>query len=82
MRDAGLIWLASGLTDPDVSLAATLALFSSMGQVRPAALNGPQFLAHSVIDRPFAPNDGALSPPTGPGLGVTVNLEKIQSIAE
>ncbi len=72
VRDAGLQWLASGLTDPDVSLAAALALFSSYGQPQPCALNGPQFLAHSVVTRPFAPVDGRLAPPTGPGLGVTV----------
>ena len=79
--DAGLMWLASGLTDPDVSLAATLALFSSYGQARPCALNGPQFLAHSVIDTPFTPKDGQLAPPAGPGLGVVVNESKLKAIA-
>jgi muconate cycloisomerase len=81
VQDAGLMWLASGLTDPDISLAATLALFSSIGQARPCALNGPQFLAHSVIDQPFVPKDGMLAPPTGPGLGVTVNEQKLRAIA-
>jgi L-alanine-DL-glutamate epimerase-like enolase superfamily enzyme len=81
VRDAGLMWLASGLTDPDVSLAATVALFSSMGQERPCALNGPQFLAQSVIDQPFVPKDGKLAPPTGPGLGITVNEQRIKAIA-
>lgn len=81
VNDAGLMWLASGLTDPDVSLAATLALFSSMGQVRPCALNGPQFLAYSVVDQPLVPKDGQLAPPTGAGLGVTVNADKLRAIA-
>jgi muconate cycloisomerase len=81
IKDAGLMWLASGLTDPDVSLAATLALFSSMGQVRPCALNGPQFLAHSVVDQPLVPKDGQLAPRTGAGLGVTVNADKLRGIA-
>jgi L-alanine-DL-glutamate epimerase-like enolase superfamily enzyme len=78
--DAGLMWLASGLTDPDVSLAATLALFSSYGQSRPCALNGPQFLAHSVVEAPFTPRNGQLAPPTGPGLGVVVNDAKLRAI--
>ena len=69
LLDAGLMWLGSGLTDPDVSLAATLALYSSFGQARPCALNGPQFLAASVVDTPFTPKDGTLAPPTGPGPG-------------
>ena len=82
LLDAGLMWLGSGLTDPDVSLAATLALYGSFGQTRPCALNGPQFLAASVIDAPFTPKDGMLAPPTGPGLGVTVNEAKLRAIAE
>jgi L-alanine-DL-glutamate epimerase-like enolase superfamily enzyme len=56
-------------------------LFSSYGQSRPCALNGPQFLTHSVIDAPFTPRDGRLAPPTGPGLGVVVNEAKIREIA-
>ncbi len=79
--DAGLMWLGSGLTDPDVSLAATLALYGSFGQARPCALNGPQFLAHSIIDSPFTPSGGTLAPPTGPGLGITVNEAKLRAIA-
>ncbi|HEX2446209.1 MAG TPA: enolase C-terminal domain-like protein [Vicinamibacterales bacterium] len=81
LNDAGLMWLGSGLTDPDVSLAATLALFSSYGQSRPCALNGPQFLAHSIVESPFTPKDGQLAPPTGPGLGVVVNETRIRAIA-
>ena len=80
LLDAGLMWLGSGLTDPDVSLAATLALYSSFGQTRPCALNGPQFLAHSIIDAPFTPKNGHLTPPTGHGLGVSVNESKLRAI--
>jgi len=80
--DAGLMWLGSGLTDPDVSLAATLALYGSFGQARPCALNGPQFLAHSVIEMPLTPKDGTLAPPAGAGLGVTVNEARVRAIAE
>jgi L-alanine-DL-glutamate epimerase-like enolase superfamily enzyme len=81
VQDAGLMWLASGLTDPDVSLAATLALFSSFDQSRPCALNGPQFLAHSVVESPFTPRNGHLAPATGPGLGIVVNEAKVRAIA-
>jgi L-alanine-DL-glutamate epimerase-like enolase superfamily enzyme len=82
LLDAGLMWLGSGLTDPDVSLAATLALYSSFGQARPCALNGPQFLAASVIDTPFTPKEGVLAPPAGPGLGVTVNEAKLRALSQ
>ena len=82
LLDAGLMWLGSGLTDPDVSLAATLALFTAFGQQRPCALNGPQFLAHSVVDRPFVPAAGRLAAPTAPGLGVTVVESKVRAIQD
>ena len=79
--DAGLMWLASGLTDPDVSLAATLALFSSLGQARPCALNGPQFLAtRSSISR-RSQRTACLRRQPGAGLGVTVNAAKLRAIA-
>ena len=39
-----LIWLGSGLTDPDISMAATLSLYCTYALKKPAALNGPQFL--------------------------------------
>ena len=81
LEDAGLAWLASGLTDPDVSLAATLAVFSSYGQSRPCALNGPQFLAHSVLASPLTPEGGRLAPPAGPGLGISVDEDKVRKIS-
>jgi L-alanine-DL-glutamate epimerase-like enolase superfamily enzyme len=39
LLDAGLMWLGSGLTDPDISMAAALALYGAFGLGRPAALN-------------------------------------------
>jgi L-alanine-DL-glutamate epimerase-like enolase superfamily enzyme len=82
LLDAGLMWLASGLTDPDVSLAATLALFTAFGQQRPCALNGPQFLAHSVVERPLVPAAGRLAALTAPGLGITVLESKVRAIQD
>ena len=82
LQDAGLMWLGSGLTDPDISLAATLAAYASYGQPHPCALNGPQFLAHSVIEAPLAPRDGQLAPPAGPGLGIVVDERKVRAIAQ
>ena len=49
IEDAGLIWLGSGLADPDICLAATLALYAAYGLQKPAALNGPQFLTEDVL---------------------------------
>ncbi len=75
-----LMWLGSGLTDPDVSLAATLILYGAFGQSRPCALNGPQFLAADVLKTPIKIADGRIEVPTGPGLGVEVDEGKVKSL--
>lgn len=79
-HDAGLFVLGSGLTEPDIALCASLAVFGAFGLTRPAALNGPQFLADSVIDEPLRPQDGRLPVPQGPGLGITVSEEKLRAL--
>jgi L-alanine-DL-glutamate epimerase-like enolase superfamily enzyme len=76
----GLGFLGSGLTDPDLSLAASLLLYSAYGLQHPAALNGPQFLQDSILKAPFEVKDGTLAPPSGPGLGVEVDPEKVERL--
>ena len=64
LKERELLVFASGLTDPELSLAASLHLFSFARLERPAALNGPQYLAghRARSDR--------VRVPTGPGLGM------------
>ena len=69
--------MGSGLTDPDVSLAASLALFGTFGLDKPAALNAPQFLSTSVLASPLPIHEDVAEVPDGPGLGVTVDEAKI-----
>ncbi len=80
LQDAGLMFLGSGLTDPDISLAATLALYGAFEYKLPAALNGPQFISKSVLKNPLIPKDGYLKIPTGDGLGIEVDEDKIREI--
>jgi hypothetical protein len=61
MPDLELLFLGSGLTDPDLSLAASLLLYGAYDLKFPAALNGPQFLSGSILKSPLIPKDGALS---------------------
>lgn len=81
LRDAGLMFLGSGLTDPDLSLAAALALFGAYDLQYPAALNGPQFLSGSVLKQPLAVEGGQLAVPAGPGLGVEVDERRLHELA-
>lgn len=80
LEDAGLLFLGSGLTDPDVSLAASLQLFGAYQLKYPAALNGLQFLASSYLKKPFELKGGTLEVPTGPGLGVEVDESKLRKV--
>ncbi len=82
VADAGLMWLGSGLCDPDVSLAANLALYGAFHLQKPAALNGPQFLAADVLAEPLKIADGLAHVPAGPGLGVQVDEAKVRKLAE
>jgi len=77
VQNAGLIWLGSGLSDPDLSLAASLALYGAYDLKYPAALNGPQFLAGSILKEPFKVVNGEISVPRAPGLGVEVAEAKL-----
>jgi L-alanine-DL-glutamate epimerase-like enolase superfamily enzyme len=77
--DAGLMFLGSGLTDPDLSLAASLALYGAYDLQFPAALNGPQFLSGTILHTPFEVQNGELTVPIGAGLGVVVNENALRS---
>lgn len=74
----GLMFLGSGLCDPDISLAASLLLYGAYDLKYPAALNGPQFLSGpSILKQPFEVHDGQLDVPRGIGLAVEVDEKKL-----
>lgn len=77
-----LMWLGSGLTDPDISLAATVALYAAYGLSKPAALNGHQFLTSHVLTTPLHPVGDQLHVPNGPGLGIEVDQQKVRELME
>jgi len=82
LLDAGLMWLGSGLTDPDVSMAASLGLYSAFGLKKPAALNGPQFLGASVLTKPLAIKGDKIEVPSGLGLGIEVDEGKVAELVK
>lgn len=77
-QNAGLMFLGSGLTDPDIALAAALILYGAYDLKYPAALNGPQFIDGSVLQQPFQVVNGELAVPAAPGLGVDIDEGKIE----
>ena len=81
MRQDGLKLFASGLTDPELSLAASIHLFAAAGLTLPAALNGPQYLAdRGTADAAFRAVADRIRVPTVPGLGVTPDATALQSL--
>ena len=77
----GLLFFASGLTDPDLSFAASLQLFAAYNLNRPAALNGPQFLSGSFLSDPITIVGDQATVPNGVGLGVEVDEVKLRAMA-
>jgi muconate cycloisomerase len=83
LHETGSLYFASGLTDPDLSLAASLHLFTATGLALPAALNAPQYLAEdSILRSPLKPEGDQLMAPSGPGLGVEVDEGALERILE
>ena len=82
VEKANLMWLGSGLCDPDISLAASLCLYGAYGLKKPAALNAPQFLGADVLTNPMPVAGGKINVPTAPGLGVQVDEQKVQDLVE
>lgn len=69
-----LLLFASGLTDPELSMAASAHFFVAAGLEFPAAMNGPQYIAdRGTSDPRLRPVGDVLRVPTGPGLGVDLS---------
>jgi L-alanine-DL-glutamate epimerase-like enolase superfamily enzyme len=76
LRDSDLLLFASGLTDPELSMAASAHFFAAAGLEFPAAMNGPQYIAdRGTSDPHFRPVGDVLHVPTAPGLGLELSGE-------
>jgi muconate cycloisomerase len=69
------------LSDPEWSLAASIHLFAAAGLTRPAALNGPQYIAgRGTADAAFRAVRDVIKVPAGPGLGVAADERAAASL--
>lgn len=76
----GIEILASGLTDCGIGFAAALHMFSQFELALPAELNGPELLTDLYVEG-LAITDAVATVPTGPGLGVRVDEDRIRAEA-
>jgi L-alanine-DL-glutamate epimerase-like enolase superfamily enzyme len=81
LQENDLLLFASGLTDPELSMAATAHFFAWAGLEFPAAVNGPQYLVgRGTMDPAFRARGDIMPVPTGPGLGVELPGEMQTSL--
>jgi muconate cycloisomerase len=81
LQENNLALFASGLTDPDLSLAASVHLFAAAGLERPAALNGPQYLeGRGTTDPRFRAARDSIRVPGAPGLGIEIGAAAQRSL--
>jgi L-alanine-DL-glutamate epimerase-like enolase superfamily enzyme len=82
LQARGLYVFASGLTDPDLSLAASIHLFAWAGLEFPAALNGPQYLeGRGTGDAAFRAARDRVRVPAAPGLGVAMDARAAAALS-
>ncbi|CAM3626299.1 mandelate racemase/muconate lactonizing enzyme family protein [Kibdelosporangium persicum] len=80
-EDSGVRLMGSGLTDSDIGLAASLHLFAAFGITTPVDLNGRQFVDSVYAGETVKISAGRAEVPTGPGLGIEVDEEKVRALA-
>ena len=81
LQENELLLFASGLTDPELSMAATAHFFAWAGLEFPAAVNGPQYLVgRGTMDPNFRARGDVMHVPTGPGLGVALAEEIVTAL--
>jgi muconate cycloisomerase len=81
LQENNLELFASGLSDPDLSLAASVHLFATAGLERPAALNAPQYIeGRGTTDPRFRAERDSIRVPAGHGLGIAIGAAAQRSL--
>jgi muconate cycloisomerase len=84
-RNAGLALIGSGLMDAPIGFAASVHLFAAYGIDYPCDLNGPQHIGDDYLAQPLPIEDSPQGKfalvPKSPGLGVTVDEQKVAGFA-
>ena len=81
VKEHNIALLGSGLTDPDISLVASLHLFAWAGIDKPCALNGPQFLGNTLIENGLEQQGDIIRVPQNPGLGINMHPDAAKHLA-
>ena len=74
---AGISLMGSGMTESGVGFTASIHLYSTLNIVVPVDTNGPQFLKDLLV-KDLEIKGAEAKVPDKPGLGITVDEEKIE----
>jgi O-succinylbenzoate synthase len=81
MQSAGLAVWCGGMLESGVGRAHNLALASLPGFTLPGDISASsRYWAQDIVSPEFVVSDGEMKVPTGPGIGVELDVERIQSL--
>lgn len=79
---AGLDLYGGSMLETSVGTAASALLFGTLPELRLGCeLFGPMRLAHDIVAEPLVVRDGCVALPTGAGLGVELDEDKVDFLA-
>jgi len=81
MRDAGLAVWCGGMLESGVGRAHNVALASLPGFILPGDISASsRYWDRDIVSPEFTVSDGMMAVPTGPGIGVEVDVERIEAL--
>lgn len=82
MREAGLPVWCGGMLESGVGRAHNVALASLSGFTLPGDISASQrYWARDIVEPEFVVADGLMAVPTGPGIGVEVDVARVEALA-
>lgn len=81
--DAGIACYGGTMLETSLGTAALLALYACVPTLAwGSELFGPLRLAADIVQQPLQPQAGVLRPPEGPGLGITLDEDRISYLTK
>lgn len=81
MREAGLAVWCGGMLESGVGRAHNVALASLPGFTLPGDISASaRYWDHDIVSPEFTVSDGRMAVPTGPGIGVEVDVARIEAL--
>jgi O-succinylbenzoate synthase len=81
MREAGLPVWCGGMLESGVGRAHNVALASLPGFTLPGDISASRrYWERDIVSPEFEVHDGQMAVPTGPGIGVEIDVERVEAL--